>query len=204
MTIRHQAYMHDRAVAADLWAEFLASANDGNQWLYMLLDAAQDRRILPALENSLHTRACLFSEEQISSELKAVSPFLVKIKKIDAFVMWCLSEGLHQHWMIFFTSPEIHVSELKLHFKRFSHVNSTDGKQLFFRYYDPRVLPTFLAVSDQRDRLEFFRRCKKIWVPQVSPTGVVQFLELDAEGGQKVLDNQRSLFAQKGLINALV
>lgn len=189
MNIRCQSDTGDPAIAANIWAEFLESANDGGQWLYMLIDAAQDSRIFPELEKSLHTRACLFAEEHVSSELKAVSPFIVKIKKIDAFVMWCLLEGLHRHWMIFCTSPEIHVSELKLHFKRFSLVGAPDGKQFLFRYYDPRVLPVFLASSDQSDRSEFFRRCKKIWVPQVSSAGAIQFLELDVEGRQQVLHN---------------
>ena len=178
----YTATQTDRAINTKLWAEyFLRAAAEDDQWLYMLIDAAHDTRIFTALEECLHTRACLFSEDYVSAALKSASPFLLKIKTIDDFVMWCLQEGVHRHWMIFFTSPEIHVSEMKLHFKRFTYALGPDGKQYFFRYYDPRVLPIFLTAGDQRERKEFFRRCKTVWIPQVSPDGNIQFLQIDSE-----------------------
>lgn len=199
MTARFLANAQDQATNIKCWTDFVKTANTQSQWLYMLIDAAHDCRILPALENSKHARCCLFNEEQVSRAVKNVSPFLIKIKSIDDFMMWCLQEGLHRHWMIFFTSPEVHVSELKLHFKRFSLAYSPDGRRYFFRYYDPRVLPVFLASSDLRERTDFFRRCTKIWVPQISSSGCIQFLQLDATGATQILDNPLQTFATREL-----
>jgi|GEM_PF-1911482 len=173
----------------DLWIEFLSAANNSHEWLYMIIDCAQDARIYPALSKSLHARCCLFTEEQISDTVKAVAPFLVKIKTMDEFVRWCIGEGLHRHWMLFFTSADLHVSDLRLHFKRFSLVQAPDGKYYFFRYYDPRVLAVFLAESEQRERVDFFRHCKKVWLPQSLPEGGFQFLQLDVAGTPVVLHN---------------
>ena len=166
---------------------FRASANNQEEWLYMIIDCAHDSQIYPALIKSLNTRCCLFAEEQISDTIKAVAPFLVKIKTIDEFVTWCLFEGMHRHWMVFFTSADIHVSNLRLHFKQFSFVFSPSGKQFFFRYYDPRVLSAFLTSSDQRQRTDFFRHCKKVWIPQSPVEGRIQFLQVDVAGTQVVL-----------------
>ncbi|MET0357765.1 MAG: DUF4123 domain-containing protein [Cellvibrio sp.] len=184
----YQASRNCGAANSVHWAHyFLQTASDESQWLYMLIDAAHDARIFPALEKSWHTRACLFSEDQVSSAIKSAAPFLVKIKKIDEFMVWCMQEGFNKHWMIFFTSPEIHVSEIKLHFKRFSQAYGPDGKQYFFRYYDPRVLPIFLAAAGGRDRTDFFRRCKLVWIPQVCSDGSVQVLKLDASCSPQVV-----------------
>lgn len=165
------------------------------EYLYMFIDAAHDPRIYPAIANSIHTRCCLFSEEHIADEVKAVSPFLVKIKRFDDFVSWCLREGLHRNWMTFFSSTEVHVSELRLHFKRFSIASTPDGKRYFFRYHDPRILPAFLAASDPGDRLEFFGPCRAIWVPQISQTNDVELLEIRADGRQSLLQNPTHMFA---------
>ncbi len=188
MTFPHLANIQDPAALAKDWSGFLQTANDGNEWLYMIIDAAQDERIFSALKKSSHTRCCLFNEDEVSIAVKSVAPFLVKIKSIDDFIMWCLEEGLHRNWMIFFTSAEIHVSELKLHFKRFFVAHTPDGKQYFFRYYDPRILPAFLTANDQRGRADFFRRCSLVWVPQISAAGNIQFLQLEAKETTQVVN----------------
>jgi hypothetical protein len=187
MTI-YNVDMHDHATSVKRWAEFLGSVNNGKQWLYMLIDAAHDSRIFPALERSSHARCCLFDDTRISGAVRSVAPFLVKIKKIDEFIMWCMLEGLHRNWMLFFSSPEMHVSELRIHFKRYSFVHTHEGKQCLFRYYDPRILPVYLESLDKRERTQFFLRCNTIWIPLASSTVGVQFLQFEAEGVAQVLN----------------
>lgn len=182
------------------WFALLKNSAVGNECLYMILDAAHDPRIYPALEKSVHTRCCLFSEEQVANEVKAAAPFLVKIKRLDDFIGWCLREGLRHHWMVFFASNEVHVSELRLHFKRFSLAQTPDGKRYFFRYYDPRVLPIFLAASEQRERQEFFRHCRAFWIPTHDPTGETQLLQIEADGRQVLLQSLAEILPQTGVV----
>lgn len=180
---------HDKTERVEKWIDFLKTISNTEEYLYMIIDCAHDTRILPALAKSLNSRCCLFNEENISETIKAVAPFLVKIKNIDEFVSWCIDEGMHRHWMIFFTSADQHVSDLRLHFKRFSLANTPDGKQYFFRYYDARVLPVFITSCEQREREDFFRHCRTVWAPQVSPEGDTQLLQLDVTGATQVLLN---------------
>ncbi|PUA26720.1 MAG: hypothetical protein B0W54_23580 [Cellvibrio sp. 79] len=180
---------HKNTEPAEQWINFLKTISNSEEHLYMIIDCAHDTRILPALAKSLNSRCCLFNEENVSETIKAVAPFLVKIKNIDEFVSWCISEGMHRHWMIFFTSADQHVSDLRLHFKHFSLAHTPDGKQYFFRYYDARVLPVFITSCEQRERDDFFRHCKTIWVPQVSHEGSAQLLQLDITGAAQVLLN---------------
>lgn len=177
----------------------LKDVTETSDYLYMFIDAAHDSRIYPALCASIHTRCCLFSEEHISEKIKSVSPFLVKIKRLDDFVSWCIREGAHRNWMVFFASNQVHVSELRLHFKRYSFAKTPEGKRYFFRYYDARVLPTFIASSADRERQEFFRPCRAFWIPQLTSQNTVQLLQLEANGRQTVLQDSGEI-----LLNARV
>lgn len=153
----------------------------------MFIDAAHDPRIYPAIAGSSHTRRCLFSEEHITDDIKAVSPFLVKIKHLDECLNWCLREGLHRHWITFFASDQGHVSELCLHFKRYSIAHTPDNKRYFFRFYDPRVLPSYVASQSQGERADFFRACRAFWVPQTTQQNRVQPLQIEADGRQSIV-----------------
>lgn len=184
--------MESNAIVPSI-SDMLRKSAASSEYLYMLIDTAQDPRIYPALVNSPHTRCCLFSEEQISDDVKAVSPFVVKIKRCDDFVSWCLREGLLRNWMVFFSSPQIHVSELRLHFKRYALAQTPDGKRYFFRYYDPRVLITFIAACDPKERQALFRQCRTFWIPQMVEASGVQWVQIAADGQQTILNNLTEL-----------
>ncbi|MCR6650229.1 MAG: DUF4123 domain-containing protein [Cellvibrionaceae bacterium] len=142
----------------------------------MVIDAAQDERIYQIILKTQNSKCCLFSDENTSATIKAVAPHLIKIKRMDESIDWCIREGLRRHWIVFFVSNIVHVSDLRLHFKRFSVVQGPERKQYLFRFYDPRVLPAFIASNEQA-RSEFFRHLLKIWIPQISDNGSLQRLE---------------------------
>ncbi len=165
-----------KSVEVDAMIAELKPTNTTSESLYMIIDCAHDPRIYPAILQTLNAKCCLFTEEKISESIKAVAPFLVKIKQMDEFMRWCVQEGVHRNWMIFFTSKIHHVSDLRLHLKRFSIAQGPEGKQYFFRFYDPRVLPVFL-MSSETDRGEMLRHIVKISVPKSSAEGALGFIE---------------------------
>ncbi len=176
--------------------QILKSGLNAYEQLYMIIDAANDERIYPALQASTNIRCCLFSEDNVPEEIKSVAPYLVKLKNMDEAMAWCLREGLHRNWMIFFTSEQQHITELKLHFKRFSIVLTPDGKECLFRYHDPRVLPAFLIASTPQERQKFFQHIGVFQVPLHSATEGTQILQF-AEDGQQHLLNTRKSIARK-------
>lgn len=160
---------------ADIWIDYLKQASTGDASLYMIIDCAQDARIYPEILNSMNAKCCLFSDEHVSTRIKAVAPHLIKIKHVDEAIYWCIREGLHRNWMIFLISKVVHVSDLRLHLKRFSIVQGPEGKQYLFRFYDPRVLPTFIRSIEQ-GQSDFFRHVLKIWIPKISEEGTLKRL----------------------------
>lgn len=55
-----------------------------------------------------------------------------------------------------FLESELSFEKVYRHFRRFLMVKTEKGKQLYFRYYDPEVLPTFLETSSKEQLENFF------------------------------------------------
>ncbi|MFO0157838.1 MAG: DUF4123 domain-containing protein, partial [bacterium] len=47
-------------------------------------------------------------------------------------------------------------SQVHRHFRKFNVVYGPEGKPLFFRYYDPRVIVDVLKVLDEQQLISFF------------------------------------------------
>jgi hypothetical protein len=56
-----------------------------------------------------------------------------------------------KHWGIFLTS-RADLRSLRNHFRRFLMVLDPDGRKLYFRYYDPRVLRVYLPTCNAEER----------------------------------------------------
>jgi hypothetical protein len=58
-----------------------------------------------------------------------------------------IAQGWGKQWGIFVVSA-VDSKTLRKHFRTFLMVRSPEGKQLYFRYYDPRVLPVYLPTCN--------------------------------------------------------
>ena len=74
-----------------------------------------------------------------------VAPYLVELEPEAPFTKLVLDQGWGKHWGIFAVS-ETGIRDLRQHFRRFLTVYDPDGKALLFRYYDPRVLRSYLPT----------------------------------------------------------
>ena len=62
---------------------------------------------------------------------------------------WILREGWGRNWGIFAAVPRGTAFDVVLdHFREFLQVRLPDGRIVFFRFYDPRVLRLFLPSCD--------------------------------------------------------
>jgi hypothetical protein len=84
---------------------------------------------------------------------------------------WLLTNGWGNSWGIFLVSPAS-LETLRRHFRRFLLVHDTSGNELYFRFYDPRVLRTFLPTCTGAETKRFF-----------APVGIYL---VEAENGEAV------------------
>lgn len=98
--------------------------------------------------------ACLLPGE-VAPDMAEVAPYLVLLQEGDPFTQWLLSHGWGHHWGIF-GSARAGFSTLRRHFRKFVLTCDDQGKTMYFRYYDPRVLQIYLPTCNEEELREFF------------------------------------------------
>lgn len=110
----------------------------------MLLDAAREPGIPSLIRRSHLDHRCLL-RGRLPPVLAAVAPYLVSLSPRPAFTRTVLERGWGESWGIFVRSQAI-LPELARHFRQLLLVQNELGRELFFRFYDPRVLRPYLPT----------------------------------------------------------
>jgi len=137
------------AVQTRLWQEA------GDMPAYVILDGAQNPSLLQALYADHAPRwRCLFTG-QLEPDMATVAPYLVELEHSSAFTRRLLAEGWGQNWGVFLTS-QLALPALWRHVRQRVHVYGPNMESLFFRFYDPRVMRSYLPTCPQDQLAEFF------------------------------------------------
>ncbi len=105
---------------------------------------------------------CLFVGN-LATELADVAPYFGQLKSLDSVVARTVEHLLRKKIGVLViprknpvNSFYFNFSELYRHFRKLNMVQGPDGEQLFFRYYDPRVLMKVVKVFDAAQLDELF------------------------------------------------
>jgi hypothetical protein len=121
--------------------------------LYAILDAC-DQPAIPAKVVELgDKRAVSLYRGTAEEEYWAIAPYLVHLD--SEMVDWIVAALWNEPWGIFAVS-EVSLDVIRRHFRKLLTVQSPDGDNLYFRFYDPRVLKTFVQTCTNADLQEFF------------------------------------------------
>jgi hypothetical protein len=118
---------------------------------FALLDAARDPGVLAFIaEYGLQSR-CLYAGHD--QELLDYAPYIVSLSpdQITALVARAWGDS----WGVFLKS-DADIPTLRRHFRKFLMVELETGEEVYFRFYDPRVLRVFLPTCDENQWREFF------------------------------------------------
>jgi hypothetical protein len=144
----------------------------GDAAVFALLDAARDERIWPLVRRSRLDYRCLFLGD-VPPALAAAAPYLVDLSPRSPFTRQILELGWGNSWGVFVRAPVI-LQDLRRHFRRLLQVRDESGRPMFFRFYDPRVLRTYLPTCTLQElRLVF---------------GPVEAFCLEGEEGEALLE----------------
>ncbi len=121
--------------------------------LWAILDATDAPLVLELVNTLGPDRAVSLYRGRAEEDLVAIAPFLVQL---DPPTFGLITERLwSEPWGVLAVATTT-IEELRFHFRRFLIVESPGGEDWYFRFYDPRVLPKFLAASNDQERTEFF------------------------------------------------
>jgi hypothetical protein len=158
--------------------------------VYALLDGARDRRIHVAVRDAGLPSVCLFSGA-LDPAMAAAAPYLVQLRPGAPFLRFILQNGWGNAWGIFALAMAT-VEEMRRHFRRFLRVVDENGKRLFFRYYDPRVLRLYLPTCTEDELKTMF--------------GPVERFSLEAEDRGRLIEHavkQRRLVTAEVEVDAV-
>ena len=136
----------DEKVITRSFVKYMFSQPETN--VYAVLDGASVPELPQVLWEHKSENICLHRGEQ-EPDMAAVAPYLVQLEYDHRFTKLVCEQGWGNHWGIFVLTPaELDIRTLRNHFRRFLMVYDPDGKLIYFRYYDPRVLRTYLPTCN--------------------------------------------------------
>lgn len=139
----------DEKVVTQSLVEHLFSQPETN--LYAVLDGASVPELPQLLWEHEPENICLYRGE-LEPDMAEVAPYLVKLEYDHPFTKLVCEQGWGKHWGIFVITPaEVDIRTMRQHFRRFLMVYDPDGKLIYFRYYDPRVLRVYLPTCNAED-----------------------------------------------------
>jgi hypothetical protein len=159
--------------------EALAAAP--GQRVFGVVDAAQcvDLSYEAKLQYGKEIRSLFLPEVQ--TELWDVAPYLVPIDVDSGYLEnWARRWGANAGVLLVTAADEDALYE---HMRKVFVVEDEEGQEYFFRYYDPRVLRTFLPTCSKEQLEEFFGPVVEIIVESGTGDGP---LKLRLDGGKLV------------------
>jgi len=156
---------------------------------YAVLDAARSPRILPLLKTNPAGHFCLYQGKK-QKELAYYAPYLVQVAPADPWTHELLRKGWGKSWGVFVVAPPGSTEILCLHLRKMLFVKDSQQREAYFRYYDPRVLRTFLPACTSAEASQFFGPIQGFLLEGETPQDLL-FFRKKADGIEKLTSTIR-------------
>ena len=143
------------------------------QPLYALLDASREPSVLKVILESKEEHQSLYEGPQ-GAQLAHFAPYLVRVPPKSLLLDTLVEQAWSKSWGVFVTC-DMPLKELRIHFRHFLTVKLPDGTQVYFRYYDPRVLRLFLPTCLPEETTQFFGPVKQFLIEAEDPKLALHF-----------------------------
>jgi len=140
---------------------------------YLLLDAARMEAAI-AQAKELNPKHESLYREKGDTYLADVGPFLFQSNHFKEFKTFFTEEGWGNSWGVLLKTNEPFAT-IHTHFRKFLLVKTEDEEELYFRFYDPRVLRIFLPTCDTGQLKEFFGPVQSFYCEDEDPAFVLVF-----------------------------
>lgn len=142
--------------------QVLEAAPSGEK-TFALMDCALDSIIYPTIKDSGCPIKCLYGEAW-QSGLADIAPYLVELDPKAAFSSELLTWDWNGNWGCFVQS-NASLDDLSVSLQALTTAQTPDGKEVFFRFQDPRVIRPFLANASPDNIKTLFAKAARIVAP---------------------------------------
>lgn len=161
------------------------------QPLYALLDAACEPSVLKVLFESKERYQSLFDGPQ-GAQLAHFAPYLVRLPAESPFISTLVEHGWGKNWGVYLTCQEP-LEALWRHFRQFLMVKLPDRRQVYFRYYDPRVLRLYLPTCTAEEISLIFGPVNYYLMEDKKPDVLLRFSNKGRGVGRRILPLSRAI-----------
>jgi len=141
--------------------------------VFAALDGASNPGLLDKLYGLLPEFECLFRGE-LEPDIAEMAPYLVSLEPHSDFTKWVITHGWGQHWGVFAASPA-DFRTLRSHFRTLLTAYDVTGKPMLFRFYDPRVLRTYLPTCNAAELSMIFGPISSYTMEDGDPWTILRF-----------------------------
>lgn len=139
-----------------------AGARTTSHEVHWLLDGARDSTIWDIIRRGGLEYSCLFGGD-LHPRLQTAAPYLVHLAPGSPTTDLLLRRGWGNAWgIVTVADPAVTLSQQTLHFKKLLRVTLEHGGQFGFRFYDPRVLNTYLPTCTGDELRPFFGPVRRL------------------------------------------
>ena len=144
------------------WAR-LASIVDSGQNLLALMDTCEEPEVQEMIP-TLGERAQSLYQGRTQQQYSGIAPYLIQMDR--PLLQWMEKDLAGRPWGFFLIPKSFHkMASIRKHFRRFLVVDDPDGKELYFRFYDPRVIIGFLDCCTSEELQQWMSPLREILVP---------------------------------------
>ena len=128
--------------------------SDTEQSVYAVLDAASFSNLPAELYHHKAEYVCLYRGE-LAPDIATVAPYLVSLPPEANITHWVLKQIGRNNPGIFIHA-RVPVYELRKHLRTFLMIKDANDQQVYFRYYDPRVLRGYIPSCNTEEKKTLF------------------------------------------------
>lgn len=144
----------DSIVVEEYELSFLSEWLGKGNRIFAFLDAC-DEPLIPPKVFELGTKAVSLYSGSAEQEHAFVAPYAVEVD--EDLLAWIEQALAATPWGYFLlTGQDCSLMELRKHFRRFLKAKLPNKKRVMFRFYDPRVISTFLKSAEKQDVITIF------------------------------------------------
>lgn len=126
--------------------------------MFAILDACDEPRVPEKVRELGPDLAVSLYRGAAARDYAGVAPYLMIID--ETTLDWIVENLWEDPWGIFAVSKSS-LEEMRKHFRQFLIVEGPDGEKLYFRFYDPRVTPSFLQSSVRSECETFYGKVER-------------------------------------------
>lgn len=161
----------EKSGKTDLRGALSACGAAATPW-FAVVDAAQGESAPERAKEAGRRTQSLYAGD-LGARLDHVAPHLVSFDPKDAFADWFFAVWGGNHGILL--QSKTSFEDLRKHFRKFLLVKNEAGKKFRFRFYDPRVLRSFLPNCTFHETTEFFGPVVRYYAESRSGEELLEF-----------------------------